>query len=72
MQYDYTIFASTNVPAATVKKITDILATRKDLLAAAHPLFKSMEVDRIYSDIEVPYHDGAKAYYDEKGIKEVK
>jgi TRAP-type uncharacterized transport system substrate-binding protein len=29
-------------------------------------------VARMYSDIDVPYHDGAKAYYDEKGMKEVK
>jgi len=71
MQYDYALFASAKVPADKIKTIADIVATNKDALAASHPLFKSMEVGRIYSDIDVPYHDGAKAYYDGKGIKEV-
>jgi TRAP transporter TAXI family solute receptor len=71
MQYDYTVFANAKVPADQIKKITEILATHKDALASAHPLFKGMQIQRIYSDIEVPYHDGAKGYFAEKGIKEV-
>jgi len=71
MQYDYTIFANAKVPAEQIKKITEILATHKEALGNAHPLFKGMQIQRIYSDIEVPYHDGAKAYFAEKGIKEV-
>src|SRR5690242_3693150 len=71
MQYDYTIFANAKVPADQIKKITEILATHKEALGNAHPLFKGMQAERIYSDIEVPYHDGAKAYFAEKGIKEV-
>jgi len=71
MQYDYTIFANAKVPAEQVKKITEILATHKEALGNAHPLFKGMQLERIYSDIEVPYHDGAKAYFAQKGIKEV-
>jgi TRAP-type uncharacterized transport system substrate-binding protein len=31
-----------------------------------------MDLTRLYNDIEVPYHDGAKAYYAEKGVKETK
>ena len=72
MQYDYTVFASSNVKAEIVNKVTDILASNKDALGKAHPLFKAMDVARMYNDIEVPYHDGAKAYYSEKGIKESK
>jgi hypothetical protein len=72
MQYDYTVFAGSKYPADRVKNITDIIATHKDALGASHPLFKSMEVNRMFTDIEVPYHDGAKAYYNEKGIKEGK
>jgi uncharacterized protein len=71
MQYDYAIFANAKVPADQIKKITDILATHKEALGNAHPLFKGMQIQRIYSDIEVPYHDGAKAYFAEKGVKEV-
>jgi uncharacterized protein len=72
MQYDYTVFASDKIKPEVVKKITDILATHKDALGAAHPLFKEMDVARMFNDIEVPYHDGARAYYAEKGIKETK
>jgi TRAP-type uncharacterized transport system substrate-binding protein len=72
MQYDYTLFASDKVKPEMVKKITDILATHKDALGAAHPLFKDMEIAHMYNDIDVPYHDGAKAYYTEKGITETK
>jgi TRAP transporter solute receptor, TAXI family len=72
MQYDYTIFTSQNFPAARAKQITDIIANNKKALGDSHPLFKSMEVNRLYTDIEVPYHDGAKAYFKDKGIKEAK
>jgi TRAP transporter TAXI family solute receptor len=70
MQYDYTVFASTKVPADKIKNITDILANHKEALGNAHPLFKGMEPARIFTNIEVPYHDGAIAYYKDKGIKE--
>jgi hypothetical protein len=72
MQYDYTVFASSKVKPEVVKKITDILANNKDALGKAHPLFSGMDVARMYNDIDVPYHDGAKTYYGEKGIKETK
>jgi TRAP transporter TAXI family solute receptor len=72
MQYDYTLFASDKVKPEVIKKITDIIATHKDALGNAHPLFKGMDLTRLYNDIEVPYHDGAKAYYAEKGVKETK
>jgi TRAP transporter TAXI family solute receptor len=72
MQYDYTLFASNKVSPDVIKKITDIIATHKDQLGAAHPLFKGMDLKRLYNDIEVPYHDGAKAYYKEKNIAETK
>jgi TRAP-type uncharacterized transport system substrate-binding protein len=72
MQFDYTVFASTKVPADRVKAITEIIATHKDALGESQPLFKSMEVGRMFTGIEVPYHDGAKAYYAENGIKEGK
>ena len=72
MQYDYTVFASDKVKPDVIKKITDILANNKEALGNAHPLFKGMDLTRLYNDIEVPYHDGAKTYYADKGIKETK
>jgi TRAP transporter TAXI family solute receptor len=70
MFYDYTIFASADMPAEKVKNILKVLVDNKDALAEAHPLFRGMIVDRLYNDIKVPYHDGAIAYFKEKGIKE--
>jgi TRAP transporter TAXI family solute receptor len=72
MFYDYTIFASADMPAEKVKNILKILAENKDALGQAHPLFRGMEVGRLYNDIKVPYHDGALAYFKEAGIKETK
>jgi TRAP transporter TAXI family solute receptor len=72
MQFDYTMFASSKSPVDRIKKITEIIVTHKDRLGESHPFFKSMEVGRLFTDIDVPYHDGAKAYYVEKGIKEAK
>lgn len=69
MIYDYTVFANAKVPADRIKKFVDIIANNKKALSEASPLFKSMQPERLYSDIDVPYHDGAKAYYDEKGMK---
>lgn len=70
MFYDYTIFASADMPAEKVKNILKILAENKDALVQAHPLFRGMVTDRLYNNIKVPYHDGAVAYFKEKGIKE--
>lgn len=70
MFYDYTIFASADMPAEKVKNILKILAENKDTLVQAHPLFRGMQTERLYNDIKVPYHDGAIAYFKEKDIKE--
>ncbi|HET7847882.1 MAG TPA: TAXI family TRAP transporter solute-binding subunit, partial [Pseudolabrys sp.] len=71
MQFDYTIFTSAKVPADRIKKITEIVATSKKALSESHPLFKSLDRKRMYTDIDVPYADGAQSYYKDKGIKEV-
>jgi len=72
MFYDYTVFANAKVPTARIKQMTEIIATHKDMLGQSQPLFKSLEPARMYTNIEVPYHDGAVAYYREKGIAEQK
>ncbi len=72
MYYAYTIFANADVPAERVKEVTRLIAENKATLAQSQPLFKGMEVDHLYTDIGVPYHDGAIAYYREKGIKEIR
>ena len=66
MFYDYTIFANADVKADRIKQITKLIAENKAALAAGQPNFRGLEVERMYTDINVPYHDGAVAYYREK------
>ncbi len=71
-QYDYVAFANKDVPAERVKTITRVLAEQRDAMAQSLPLFRQLKPERMYSGkLQVPYHDGAIAYYREKDIKEV-
>jgi hypothetical protein len=72
MQYNYTMFASSKMSADRVKKITEILVNNKEALGKSHPLFRSMEVKEVFTNIDVPFHDGAVSYFRDKGIKETK
>jgi TRAP-type uncharacterized transport system substrate-binding protein len=68
--YDYTVFANADVPADKIKTITRLIAENKTTLAAGQPSFRDLDPARMWTKIDVPYHDGAIAYYREKGIKE--
>ncbi len=70
MAYDYTLFANADLPAARIKQITQLVAENKDMLATGQPLFRQMAQERLFTKVDVPYHDGAVAYFREKGIKE--
>jgi hypothetical protein len=70
MHYDYTIFANADLAAERVKTITRAIAENKDTLAQSLPAFRDMSPERLYNRIKVPFHDGAIAYYREKGIQE--
>jgi uncharacterized protein len=72
MHYDYTIFASADVPAEKVKAVVRAIAENKEALAQGLPLFRGMKPERLFNNIDVPYHDGAVAYFKEKGIQESK
>jgi TRAP transporter TAXI family solute receptor len=72
MFYDYTAFASADMPAERVKTVTRIIAENKEKLAQGQPLFRELQTERLYSSIDVPYHEGAIAYFREKGIAEKK
>ncbi len=70
--YDYVAFANKDVPAERVKTITRVLAEQHDVMAQTLPLFRQLKPERMYTRaLQVPYHPGAIAYFDEKGIKEV-
>jgi TRAP transporter TAXI family solute receptor len=71
--YDYVVFANKDVPVARVKTITQVIAEQRDSMATSLPLFRRLQPERMYtSKLQVPYHPGSIAYYDEKGIKLVK
>jgi TRAP transporter TAXI family solute receptor len=72
MFYDYTAFAGAHVPADKVKTITKLIAENKQALQQGQVNFRGMETNRLYTDINVPYHAGSIAYYKEKGLKENK
>lgn len=71
--YDYVAFANKDVPVERIKTITRVLAEQRDAMAQSLPLFRQLQPERMYSSkLQVPYHPGAIAYFNEKGIKEVK
>jgi TRAP transporter TAXI family solute receptor len=72
MGYDYTVFANKDVKPERAKTITRLIAENRDALAQGQPLFRQMETERLFSQIDVPFHEGAVAYFREKGIKEAK
>ena len=72
MYYDYSVFASADFPSDKVKAITKLIAENKDTLAAGQVSFKGLDRARMFTNIDVPYHPGAIAYYNEAGIKETK
>jgi TRAP transporter TAXI family solute receptor len=69
--YDYIAFANKDVPVERIKALTKVIAEQKDAMAQSLPLFRRFKPERMYSSkLQVPYHDGAIAYFKEKGIKE--
>jgi TRAP-type uncharacterized transport system substrate-binding protein len=69
MHYDYTVFANADVPADKIKRLTQLIAEHQSELASLQPSFRGLKPERMYTDTGVPYHDGAIAYYKEKGIQ---
>jgi uncharacterized protein len=70
MHFYYTIMANADLPPERVKQIVQVLAENKDALAAALPLFREFDSQQMYRKHDVPYHEGALAFYRERGIKQ--
>ncbi|HWP34939.1 MAG TPA: TAXI family TRAP transporter solute-binding subunit [Thermodesulfobacteriota bacterium] len=68
MAYDYVVFTNARVPKERVYQLTKVLVEQKGALAASMAQFKELEPERMYRESRVPYHEGAIAYYREKGI----
>jgi TRAP transporter TAXI family solute receptor len=69
--YDYVVFANKDVAVERIKTLTKVIAEQKDAMAQVLALFRRFNPERMYSSkLRVPYHEGAIAYFKEKGIKE--
>ena len=68
MFYDYVMFVNASTPKDRVATFTKVLAEQTGSMAETMPLFKDMKVARMHRDIAIPYHEGAEAYYKDKGI----
>jgi len=72
MHYDYVIFANAQLPKERVQTMTQVLVEQKASLGESNAAFKELDVSRLYRESAVPYHDGAVAYFTEKGIARTK
>src|SRR5262249_34375519 len=72
MHYDYTIFGNSDVPAERIKQILALIVDQKQALGQNQPLFQDMRTERMYKQIDVPYHEGAVAFFRERGISAIK
>ena len=63
------LIASNELSADTVKKITEGLFKHVDELNENAPVELKMTEEESAENITIPFHDGAAAYYEEKGIK---
>jgi uncharacterized protein len=73
MHYDYVMFANADLPEKRVEQLAQVLAEERDSMAAGMPLFKQLKPERLWRDpFPVPYHEGAIAYFEAKGIQKTK
>ncbi|HEX6980858.1 MAG TPA: TAXI family TRAP transporter solute-binding subunit [Alphaproteobacteria bacterium] len=68
MHYDYVMFVNASLPKDRVYKMTAALVEKKDDMAKSMALFRQFDVARMNRQFAVPYHEGAAAYFKEKGI----
>jgi TRAP transporter TAXI family solute receptor len=69
LYYDYVMFVNDQMKKDTVYKLTQVPFHKQSELAEGMPLFKQTDVKRLYRDIGVPYHEGAIAFYKDKGVE---
>ena len=63
-----TLVASNEVGEDVVYEVLKAMFENKDALAEAHPKFASLSVDDAVKGMSVPFHAGAKKYYEEQGV----
>ncbi len=63
-----TLVASNEVSEETVYEILKALFDNKDALVEGHAKFESLKAEDAVKGMSVPFHAGAKKYYEEQGI----
>ncbi|MDB5650206.1 MAG: NMT1-like family, partial [Hyphomicrobiales bacterium] len=63
------LFVNVNVSMEVVYKLTQVLYYHHKELSEGMPLFKQTDIKRLYREMNVPYHDGAIAFYKDKGVE---
>ena len=64
-----TLIASNDVSEDVIYELTKAMFENKKDLAAGHAKFETLDADLAVKGISVPFHAGAKKYYDEIGVK---
>ncbi|SFG38364.1 TAXI family TRAP transporter solute-binding subunit [Oribacterium sp. WCC10] len=63
-----TIIASTKLSDDVVYEMLKAMFDNKDALASGHAKFELLSLDDATKGISIPFHPGAKKYYEEQGI----
>lgn len=63
-----TIIASTDIDEDTIYEFTKALFDNQEDLAAGHDKFKNLNLEDAVKGISVPFHPGAKKYFEEQGV----
>ena len=63
-----TLVASNDVSEEAVYELLKAMFDNKDALVEAHPKFEALNLEDAVKGMSVPFHAGAKKYYEEQGI----
>lgn len=64
-----TLIASTGVSEDAIYELTKAMFENQSALAAGHAKFEALNLQDAVKGINVPFHAGAKKYYEEQGLK---
>ncbi len=64
----FLVLAGAKTPGETVYHLVKALYENKALLVQSHKAFSDFYPDRMHPELDLPYHDGALQFYQEKGL----
>jgi TRAP transporter TAXI family solute receptor len=71
-QYDVVAVVNVAMPAKRVETLLRTLVGRRSDMTSGMPLFRDLDVARMYQAFDVPYHPGAAAHYAAMGLAQAK